>query len=126
MTSSSTTSRDIDDYLATVPEPGRSTLESLRRTIRRLAPTAVECISYRLPAFREDGAIIAGFAAFRNHLSYLPHSGSVLSTLRDELRGYAMTAGSLHFAKDTPLPEPLVLALINAKREINASRNAKG
>ncbi len=115
----------IDDYLATVPEPGRSTLEALRHSIHRVAPTAVECISYRVPAFREDGAIIAGFAAFKNHLSYLPHSGSVFSMLGDALSEYTMTAGALHFAPDTTLPEHLVLALVNAKRRINAEKSSK-
>ena len=30
--------------------------------------------------FRVDGRIIAGFAAYKNHLSYFPHSGSVIDT----------------------------------------------
>jgi uncharacterized protein YdhG (YjbR/CyaY superfamily) len=33
-----------------------------------------ECIPYGTPAFRLNGQVIAGFAAFKNHLSYLPHS----------------------------------------------------
>jgi hypothetical protein len=32
-----------------------------------------------------DGKVIAGFAAFKQHLSYLPHSGSVFPELADEL-----------------------------------------
>jgi uncharacterized protein YdhG (YjbR/CyaY superfamily) len=78
---------EVDDYLGGVEEPKRSTLEALRRTILEIVPDAEQSISYRVPAFRVGGATIAGFAAFRDHLSYLPFSGSVLSLLADELAG---------------------------------------
>ena len=104
--------RGIDEYLAAVDEPKRTTLEKLRETIRGIIPGAEECISYGMPAFRLDGKVIAGFAAFTNHLAYLPHSGSVLAELSDDLAGYESTAGSLHFAIDQPLPKALVKKLI--------------
>ena len=70
--------RDIDDYLTALDETNRSTLQQLRRYIRDALPDVEECISYGMPAFKVDGKTVAGFAAFKNHLSYLPHSGSVL------------------------------------------------
>src|ERR1700759_5073089 len=73
----------IDHYLRGVEEPKRSTLAAVRRMILEIVPDAPETISYRVPAFRVDGAIVAGFAAFRDHLSYLPFSGSVLAQLPD-------------------------------------------
>lgn len=77
---------DVDEYLRRIEEPKRSTLEALRRTILEIVPDAEQVISYRVPAFRIGGETVAGFAAFRDHLSYLPFSGSVLSDLADELR----------------------------------------
>lgn len=109
------TRNEIDDYIAALDEPKRGTLQTLRRTIEDVIPGAEQCISYGMPAFRMHGKVIAGFAAFKNHLSYLPHSGSVLSELKTELAGYAMTSGSLHFGVDTPLPEPLVRKLIEVR-----------
>ena len=103
---------EIDRYLAALDEPKRSTLGRLRESILETVPEAEECISYGMPAFRLDGKVVAGFAAFKNHLSYLPHSGSVLPALGDDLAGYEMTKGSLHFAVDTPLPKRLVKKLI--------------
>jgi hypothetical protein len=38
--------RDIDQYIALAPEAARTTLETLRRTIRAAAPTATESIRY--------------------------------------------------------------------------------
>lgn len=106
---------DIDRYLADVEEPGRSTLEQLRRTMLSIVPDAEQCISYGAPAFKVGGKAVAGFAAFTRHLSYLPHSGSVLSALADDLTGYQATKGALHFAPDQPLPVELVRKLIDTR-----------
>jgi uncharacterized protein YdhG (YjbR/CyaY superfamily) len=103
---------EVDEYLRGVDEPGRSTLQALRRAILEIVPDAEQVISYRVPAFRVHGQTVAGFAAFKNHLSYLPFSGSVLSQLTDELDSYAMTKSSLHFPVDRPLPKALVKKLI--------------
>lgn len=106
---------EIDDYLAGLDEPQHDTLEALRRSILAVVPEAEQCISYGMPAFRVDGKVVAGFAAFRHHLSYLPHSGDVLRDLGDSLAGYDSTAGSLHFRVDQPLPDDLVRRLVEAK-----------
>ncbi len=103
---------EVDAYLRGVAEPSRSTLEALRGTILEIIPDAEQVISYRVPAFRVRGQTVAGFAAFKNHLSYLPFSGSVLSGLGDELDGYTMTKSALHFPLDRPLPRALVEKLI--------------
>jgi uncharacterized protein YdhG (YjbR/CyaY superfamily) len=111
----------VDGYLRTLEEPNRSTLEALRRTILEIIPDAEQVISYRVPAFRVGDVTVAGFAAFRNHLSYLPFSGSVLPQLADELKGYTMTKSALHFPVDRPLPKKLVKRLI-AVRLADAGR----
>jgi len=104
--------RDVDEYLRAVEEPKRSTLQRLRGTILEAVPEAEQVISYGVPAFRVHGRSIAGFAAFKNHLSYLPFSGSVLGQLADQLDGYTITKSSLHFPVDRPLPKALVRKLI--------------
>jgi len=103
---------EVDDYLRALEEPKRRTLQTLRQTILEIVPQAEQVISYNLPAFRVHGKTVAGFAAFKNHLSYLPFSGSVLPKLADQLAGYAMTKSSLHFPVDAPLPKALVGELI--------------
>lgn len=105
-------SEQIDAYLSGVEEPKRNTLEVVRRTILDVVPDAEQTISYKVPAFRRDGAVVAGFAAFRDHLSYLPFSGSVLAQLADELTGYDTTKSALHFPIDQPLPRTVVEKLI--------------
>jgi uncharacterized protein YdhG (YjbR/CyaY superfamily) len=114
---------EVDAYLAEVDEPKRSTLQALRRTIIEIVPEAEQVISYRVPAFRVQGKIVAGFAAFQDHLSYLPFSGSVLPQLADELEAYTMTKSSLHFPVDQPLPKPLVQKLIAARLDEDSRRS---
>jgi uncharacterized protein YdhG (YjbR/CyaY superfamily) len=107
--------KEIDEYLATLDEPKRSTLAQLRETIMAIIPDAEQCISYGLPAFKVGGSTVAGFAAFKNHLSYLPHSGSVIPALATETKGFSGTKGSLHFPVDRPLPKTLVKKLLVAR-----------
>jgi uncharacterized protein YdhG (YjbR/CyaY superfamily) len=104
--------REIDKYLDGLDEPKRTTLAMLRQTILDNLPEADQGISYGVPAFKVGGKTIAGFAAFKNHLSYLPHSGSVFPQLSDELQGYSTSSGALRFGVDEPLPVPLVKKLI--------------
>jgi uncharacterized protein YdhG (YjbR/CyaY superfamily) len=106
---------EIDQYLRTLDEPKRAALAQLRDTIVAIVPDAEQCISYGMPAFRLRGKTIAGFAAFKSHLSYLPHSGSVIAQLAEETEGYTKTKGSLHFPVDKPLPKKLVKKLLDAR-----------
>ena len=106
---------EVDNYLCGLEEPRRSVLQTLRGTILEIVPEAEQVISYGIPAFRVRGKTVAGFAAFKAHLSYLPFSGSVLGQLADELDGYTMTKSSLHFHVDRPLPKALVKKLVAAR-----------
>lgn len=106
---------EVDQYLRGLDEPKRSTLQTLRETILEIVPDAEQVISYRVPAFRVSGKTVAGFAAFKDHLSYLPFSGSVIGPLADELDGYTMTKSALHFPVDRPLPNALVKKLIRVR-----------
>ena len=103
---------EIDEYLSALDEPKHGTLAELRRMILEIIPEAEEGISYGAPAFKVRGKTVAGFAAFRNHLSYLPHSGSVFLELRDELGSYSNSSGALRFRVDEALPRKLVEELI--------------
>ena len=104
--------QEIDQYLDALEEQKRATLALLRQNILDFLPQAEQGISYGVPAFRVRGKTIAGFAAFKNHLSYLPHSGSVFPQLKDQLTGYSTSSGALRFDIGHALPAPLVEKLI--------------
>src|SRR5438094_1391569 len=103
---------EVDAYLAGVGEPHRSTLQALRQTIHAIVPQAEEVISYGMPGFRLKGKMICGFAAFKSHVAYMPHSGSVFAQLPAEAEAYTRTPGPLHLANDKHTPKRLVTTLI--------------
>lgn len=107
----------IDGYLAGLDSSKAETLQALREVILEIVPEATECISYGMPAFRVNGKVVAGFAAFKNHLSYLPHSGQVLDKLPTELADYSHSSGALRFEIAKPLPKDLVQKLIQLRLE---------
>jgi uncharacterized protein YdhG (YjbR/CyaY superfamily) len=106
---------EVDAYLATLEEPKQSTLRALRHAILAIVPEAEQCISYAMPTFKVRGKAIAGFAAFKNHLSYFPHSGSVIPVLQSEVAQYKAAKGTLRFPIDQPLPTALVEKLVAAR-----------
>lgn len=108
-------SYEIDDYLVGLPDDQCRALDDLRRSIVATLPEAEQGISYKLPAFRVDGHLVAGFGAFNDHLSYLPHSGTVLPALHLDAAGYECTKSSLHFTPDHPLPDELVERLLQTR-----------
>jgi uncharacterized protein YdhG (YjbR/CyaY superfamily) len=104
--------KEIDNYLSTLNPPQRKALGTLRKMIMEIIPEAEECISYGIPAFRLRGKVVAGIAAYKQHLSYFPHSGSVLEVLQRDLTKYSTSRGTLRFPVDAPLPKALVERLI--------------
>lgn len=106
----------MDDYLAAVPEPQKSTLESLRATLAALLPDAEQGIAYGVPCFKVGGKGVAGFGFYKHHCTYLPMSGSITTELADELTGYVTAKGSIQFPTDEPLPDDLVGRLVEARR----------
>ena len=110
----------VDDYLATLPEDARATLEKLRKTIKAAAPKATEGISYQMPMFKHHGMLV-GFAAFKDHCSFFPGAKPV-ATFKDELKDYKTSKGTIRFPIGKPLPAALVKKIVKARIEENETR----
>lgn len=118
-----TGARDVEAYLAQVPEPARSTLEKVRTAIRAAAPAeAAEALSYGIPAFRYKGALVA-YAAFKNHCSFFPMNAALTDSLDAELKQYRVSKGTLHFPLDKPLPAALVQKIVKARVDQNDAKH---
>lgn len=115
--------KDIDQYLARIPEPARGTLEKLRALIRSVAPReATEAISYGMPAFRYKGGLVA-FAAFNEHCSLFPMNAGLIQTFRNELKDFYTAKGTVRFTVDKPLPAALVRKIVKARVAQNEAKN---
>lgn len=113
--------RNVDEYLALVSEPARSTLNKMRDVIRSVVPPdATEAISYGIPAFKYKGMLV-WFAAFSKHCSLFPGS-SVLEAFKNELKGFKTSKGTIQFPVDRPLPATLVKKLVKARVAQNENK----
>jgi uncharacterized protein YdhG (YjbR/CyaY superfamily) len=106
----------VDDYLARVSEPARSTLIKVRAAIRSaVPPETTEAIGYGIPTFRYKGALVA-YAAFSDHCSLFPMSLAVMAAFKNELKRFPTSSkGTIRFPLDRPLPAALVKKLVKAR-----------
>ena len=116
---------NVDEYLALVPEPARSTLNKVRAMIRSAVPKdATEAISYGMATFRYKGALM-GFAAFPKHCGLYPMSPAVMEAFKDELKSFQTSKGTIRFPLDKAPPAPLVKKLVKARIAENEKKNGR-
>jgi len=102
-----------DDYLASVSSDKRAALQKLRKAIKAAAPNAEECISYQVPAFRLNGKFLVAYGAAANHCAFYP--GSVITHLKNDLKNYDTSKGTIRFPADKPLPATLVRKFVKLR-----------
>jgi len=108
------TANTVEEYLASVPQPARATLEAVRAAIRAAAPkSATEVVSYGMPAFK-DNKVLVWYAAFSNHCSFFP-TAAVIEQFKNKLKGYPISKGTIQFPTDKPLPAALVKMMVKAR-----------
>jgi uncharacterized protein YdhG (YjbR/CyaY superfamily) len=113
--------KSIDEYLAAVREDDhRAALEKLRKQIRTAAPKAEECISYQMPAFRQNGMLV-WFGDASKHCAFYPGS-SAIEAHKDELKNYELSKGTIRFQPNKPLPAALIRKIVKERLAENERR----
>ena len=116
--------KDVDEYMASVPEPARTTLSKMRATIRSaVPPEATEVISYRMPAFRHN-RVLVWFAAFSEHCSLFP-TAAIIEKFKNELKPFSTSKGTIQFPTNKPLPMALIKKLVKARVAQNESKKRR-
>jgi uncharacterized protein YdhG (YjbR/CyaY superfamily) len=116
--------KNVDEYLARVPEPACGMLNKMRAAIRSaVPPEATETISYGIPAFKHKGVLV-WYAAFTNHCSLFP-GASVVEAFKNELKGFSTSKGTIHFPTGKPLPTALVKKLVKARVAQNEGKKGR-
>jgi uncharacterized protein YdhG (YjbR/CyaY superfamily) len=100
--------KSVDEYIAAQPEVVRPKLEQVRATIRKAVPEAEEVIGYRMPGYKLHGKPMLYFAGFREHYSLFAASGTFFAALQEELAGYELRKGTVHFPLTKPVPVRLI------------------
>ncbi len=117
--------RTVEEYLAAVPEPAKTTLSKVRAVIRSVVPAeTTEALSYGMPAFKYKGGLIA-YAAFKDHCSLFPMQASLIVDFKDELKNYSTAKGTIRFPSDKPLPATLLKKIVKARVAANEAKKKK-
>lgn len=113
---------NIENYIATFPTKVQGLLNKVRRTIRAAAPKATEVISYRIPAFKQNGMLVY-FAGFKNHIGLYPPVRND-AALEKAVAKYAGPKGNLKFPYDEPLPLALIARIVRFRVKQNLAKAA--
>jgi uncharacterized protein YdhG (YjbR/CyaY superfamily) len=100
--------KSVEEYIGAQPEAVRPKLEQVRAAIRKAVPKALEGIGYRMPGYKLYGRPLLYFAGFKEHYSLFAASGTFFATLKEELRGYELRKGTVHFPFTKPVPVKLI------------------
>ena len=119
--------KDVDAFLAKVPEPAHSALQKLRSQIKAAAPKGEELINYGVPMIRIDGRNVVSYAAAKTHCSFFVQSPAVMEQFASELEGFDTAKGTIRFKPEKPVPASLVKKIVKARIAENraASKNRR-
>jgi uncharacterized protein len=107
--------KDVTAYINAQPEPKKSTLLAVRKTILSIEPNLEQAIAWNAPVFKFNGKYVAGLCAFKNHLTFSPQSAKVMAAHEKALENYITSKSSFQFDVDKPLPKVLVAQLIKER-----------
>ena len=108
-------------HLRKFPPVQRKILVDLREYIESRLPASTQVIKYGIPTFLIEGVPVIGFDGFKNHNSIFPYNGSFNARLREELKNYEQTKGSIHFEVEKSIPKLLVKKILDERiKQINA------
>ena len=107
--------RPVDEYIESLTIPQQSELRRIQNIVSTIVPTAEQGISYKMPAFLYRGKPLLSCIVNKKFLSIYPFSGKVISKLSNDLAGFELTAGSIHFSLTHALSEDLITQILNAR-----------
>jgi uncharacterized protein YdhG (YjbR/CyaY superfamily) len=121
-TMSTTKFKTIDKYISAFPSKVKTSLETLRKAIKQVAPDADEIISYNMPAFKFYGRILVYFAAHTKHIGFYPGNRMVNEVFKDDLTSYETSKGTIKFPFEKPIPVSLVKKIVKYRVNENIER----
>jgi Uncharacterized conserved protein len=113
----------VDQYIQSFSPSMQSLLQEIRGVIREAAPKAEETISYNMPAFKQDGALVY-YAANKEHIGFYPGDSTTTNLFANELRDYKTSKGAIQFPIDQPIPHKLVKKIVQHRIQENKEKAA--
>ena len=115
----------IDDYILIQEKDRQAGLQKLREIVRKVAPKATECISYQMPAFKLEGAVLVYFAVSKNHYGFYP-TAKPIEVFKKQLdeKGYPYSKGAIQLSLDKPFPVKLIQEMVKFRIQENELKAA--
>ncbi len=115
--------RDVDSYIANADVRARLTLNELRELVKSTIPNVRESISYGVPFYRYCGDL-AGFAAYKNHVSFGLGAAVLQSDDRTKLeeQGYATGKRTIRITFDQDVPTAAIRQILKAQAKMNEAK----
>jgi len=127
----------VDAYIDQFQGSTRSSLESIRKTIKEAAPEAEEKMSWQMPTYVYHGNLVH-FAAHTKHIGFYPGPGGI-EAFKDRIAAYRWSKGAVQFPLDRDMPLQLIAEIVGfritenrlefeekAKAKMAASNSAAG
>ena len=111
--------KSVKEYIRNLPVESRVFIKELTEIIKKNAPQAEECISYGMPAYKQNG-ILVYCAAFKNHYSLFPGAGAI-EVFKDRLKGYEISKGTIKFKFEDKMPKKLISNIVKYRVETNSN-----
>jgi uncharacterized protein YdhG (YjbR/CyaY superfamily) len=112
---------EVDDYIDLFPAETQIVLHEIRRIIKNAAPEAQEVISYKMPAYKQNGMLVY-FAGYKNHIGFYPTSSGI-KNFNHEFGKYKWSKGAVQFPLNEELPQALITKIVKHRIEVNSKKN---
>ena len=116
----------VDDYIASQPEAAQPALTQVRNAIRKALPAAEEVISYNIPTYKLDGAMVIYFAGWKHHYSLYPAGARLLAAFQEDLAPYEIKKSTIRFPLSEPVPARLIQRIVKFRVTEAADREKSG
>jgi uncharacterized protein YdhG (YjbR/CyaY superfamily) len=117
--------KDVDSYIANSSREARPKLKEIRKIIKSTIPKAEERIWYGVPFYKYHGEL-AGFAAYKNHVSFGFGADVLQSKDREmlEKKGYKTGKGTMQIKYDQEVPTTAIKKILKTKAKMNEAKRA--
>jgi uncharacterized protein len=112
--------KNVQEYISGAPKEARSHLRELRAAVKSAVPKAEEGISYGKPYYKYH-SMLAGFDAFKNHISFEIWADELQSNDRKMLeeKGYKTGKRSFQIRYDQKVPTTMIKKVVKAQAKLN-------
>lgn len=109
----------VDEYITKLDEPQKSEISRLVLLVQKIAPEAMQVITYGMPGYKYKNKYLISIGVFKDHMSIYPGSGAI-DCYKNELTKHKTSKGTIQFTIDNPLPQKLFEKIVKYRiDEIN-------